>query len=1554
MKQKLLLWLFSLLSATGVHAQVAYCMVTDTDGNGSKETLTFKYDNNMPASDAWTFNQYWQLSLDQDVKDAITHAVFDTSFSNARPTSCTSWFSGMQNLEKIDNLGSLNTSEVTSMSSMFQGCEKLQSLDLSGFDTSKTTEMGLMFYGCSSLKTLDLSNFDIQKCNYFYSVFKNCSSLKSVNISTLDLKSSTLTSLFSGCEALEFVDMSHVKLSYNPNTSYYYNDYPFSGCTNLLCIDMSEATTTGGTAKRNSGLFCQVPKNTIIYLPSGWTTSESNIVIDGVCNQLYISDEGTGDWGGSGHKYLMPHDIQATHFTYGRGIAKNTYAVVCLPADYNVSKDKHMKIYKYVGKEGNNLKFKSTLYGTLTANQPYLIKPAGEYDIQIDCDADDYTITANVSGTTFKGSTMGCCAGDATGLVTLQEDGTWAAIANDEMLPAFRTYFDASILGGSASLGTGIQNMAYSELIYDESFFRTLHFKYGDPVLYAKSSEDICPQWWDVSDTGTTEPEWCNYLGSVDGKVTFDPSFANARPKSCYSWFASTEWNSRVGQINGLEYLNTSEVTNMDYMFGNCSGVYLDLSHFDFQKVTSCVSMFSKTSYVSSSFNCINLSTAQNLTGVTFNRSDANGMFYNLESSTIVYLPAGNTVASNQKNAVINGESNYIEIYDGYRNCYLPMPINATTFYYHRRIDKNTLISVCLPFSFELPEGVRAFTYDSKTESEYVFHEISGSTLAANTPYLLWTEEDDKKIVYEAPLSFIPFTTSEANYLGTTIGMVSDDYAYLEAGNNGKREWLVNDYVDFFPAFRSYFTKSYQGEATSMGTHLVSLGNCAYAELVAIDEYNPYYTHDIVLKYGKKVPDNYTSWSAEDTGTEEPGWNNPGNYVSWRMIKTDASFADARPKSCYHWFSYMSKDYIDITYLNTSEVTNMNGMFSGFDFGESGMDLSWLNTANVTDMSEMFYNCSSLTNLDLSGWTATKLTNMSSMFYGCSNLTSVALFDTPNVTDMSNLFRNCTSLTSFTIPNTSSVTTMGGMFCGCKGFTSIDLSSLQTTNLTDMSSMFSGCTNLTNVEFFDVSNVTSMYGMFSGCTSLTSIDLRSLQTMNLTEMGYMFGGCTNLTNVKFFDVSNVTDMGYLFKGCTNLINIDLSELSTMKLTNMRYMFSGCTNLTNVKFFDVSNVTTMYYMFEDCTSLTNIDLSGLTATNLTDMSYMFSGCTGLTDVKFFNAPKVSDIRYLFKGCTNLKNVNLVDLGTEKISSMSNVFENCSSLTTIDFGNMDLSKAHYPYSVFKNCSSLRYIDMSNTTLDLTGSYRNVSRTSNTFNGTPTTTLVYLPTTGCAVKEGEQNFIVNGACDNLVIDETTTNYLVPHAINASGFSYNRELNANTLYSLCLPFNYELPEGVKAYEFTNQDGNELVFTCISEGTLVANTPYLVKTAEESSLTITYDQGCNINATDEGTTFIGTTKGYHKGENNTAAILQSGGVWKKAGQKIVPAFRAYIDITSLSGSAPQFVSRLSGDITAIRLVNSNGEAEKIYDLKGQYVGDILEQLPNGIYIKNGKKIIKK
>ena len=46
------------------------------------------------------------------------------------------------------------------MSSMFEGCTTLTSLDLLNFDTSKVKIMRSMFNGCSALSSLKLTNFD--------------------------------------------------------------------------------------------------------------------------------------------------------------------------------------------------------------------------------------------------------------------------------------------------------------------------------------------------------------------------------------------------------------------------------------------------------------------------------------------------------------------------------------------------------------------------------------------------------------------------------------------------------------------------------------------------------------------------------------------------------------------------------------------------------------------------------------------------------------------------------------------------------------------------------------------------------------------------------------------------------------------------------------------------------------------------------------------------------------------------------------------------------------------------------------------------------------------------------------------------------------------------------------------------------------------------------------------------------------------------------------------------------------------------------------------------
>ena len=71
-------------------------------------------------------------------------------------------------------------------------------------------------------------------------------------------------------------------------------------------------------------------------------------------------------------------------------------------------------------------------------------------------------------------------------------------------------------------------------------------------------------------------------------KIVFDESFSSARPTCTCLWFTFSEEVS----IEGLQYLNTSEVTDMSWMFAGSSFTELDLSTFDTSNVTNMNHMF--------------------------------------------------------------------------------------------------------------------------------------------------------------------------------------------------------------------------------------------------------------------------------------------------------------------------------------------------------------------------------------------------------------------------------------------------------------------------------------------------------------------------------------------------------------------------------------------------------------------------------------------------------------------------------------------------------------------------------------------------------------------------------------------------------------------------------------------------------------------------------------------------------------------------------------------------------------------------------------------------
>ena len=193
----------------------------------------------------------------------ITKVVFDTSFANAKPTSCYQWFSLCENLTQIEGIENLNTENVTSMRDMFNGCSSLTSLDLTNFNTAKVTDMKLLFAYCSALESLDLSMFNTENVTSMPSMFNGATNLKTLNVSNFNTeKVNNMGHMFANCPNLTSLDLS----SFNTK-GVEYVDNIFKNCSNLTTIYASENFAFGSGLKNGADMFlgCDKLKGFIEY-----------------------------------------------------------------------------------------------------------------------------------------------------------------------------------------------------------------------------------------------------------------------------------------------------------------------------------------------------------------------------------------------------------------------------------------------------------------------------------------------------------------------------------------------------------------------------------------------------------------------------------------------------------------------------------------------------------------------------------------------------------------------------------------------------------------------------------------------------------------------------------------------------------------------------------------------------------------------------------------------------------------------------------------------------------------------------------------------------------------------------------------------------------------------------------------------------------------------------------------------------------------------------------------------------------------------------------------
>ncbi|WP_443876874.1 BspA family leucine-rich repeat surface protein, partial [Leyella stercorea] len=406
---------------------------------------------------------------------------------------------------------------------------------------------------------------------------------------------------------------------------------------------------------------------------------------------------------------------------------------------------------------------------------------------------------------------------------------------------------------------------AESYAVFDEAT-NTLTFKHdtNKPAgAFALNEIENAPGWYKPKDNNPYQN------ANIIKKVIFDASFANARPTNCHLWFYGCK---NLTTIEGIEYLNTENVTSMSLMFSGCSALTtLNLSNFDTQSVTNMTGMFN---------DCRALTTLDVSNFNTQNVTDMSFMFFNCSAITTLDIAKFDTKNVTDMSLMFCSDPALTTIYAS---------------------DK--------------------FVTTACEKAENMFAECAN--LVGAVPY------DENKVGKE----MANYTTG---YFTDIASKVAESYAVFD-------------------------------EATNTLT----------------------FKHDTNKPAGA---------FALNEGDNAPGWyksNDDGSNANIiKKVVFDASFANARPTSCYKWF------------YGCTDLTTIEG-------------IEYLNTENVTNMSWMFSECSALTTLDVSNFDTKNVMEMRYMFGSCTKLKTldVSSFNTQNVTDMNWMFSYCSVLTTLDLSN---------------------------------------------------------------------------------------------------------------------------------------------------------------------------------------------------------------------------------------------------------------------------------------------------------------------------------------------------------------------------------------------------------------------------------------------------------------------------------------------------------------------------------------------------------
>ncbi len=672
---------------------------------------------------------------------------------------------------------------------------------------------------------------------------------------------------------------------------------------------------------------------------------------------------------------------------------------------------------------------------------------------------------------------------------------------------------------------------------------RTLTFRYDEYKDYVTATAT-----YDLPTSG--DPGWLENWTYIKN-VVFSEAFKDARPVSCAKWFYKMK---SLATITGLEYLNTSEVTDMNHMFCESSSLSsLDLSTFSTASVTSMASMF----YGCTALKELNLSSFN-----TQKVEDMSFMFSSCKKLTELDLTAFDT----QKVTNMKSMFQFDEVLEH---------IYVTDLFV---LDQVTNSEEMFYYCSSLPSFDKSFT-DKTRAPDYLTYIAAQPWVEYQdaTKTLTFRYDNTRNAVAATGKYDLPAAGDEpgwiAHYEGITKAVFNKEFKDARPKNCAKWFYVMSN--------------------------LTEIQGLEYLCTDSVTDMSDMFSMCMSLK----------SLDLSHFNTEQVTTMKRMFVFCNSLTTLDVTTFDTRKVDdmSFMFSNCVSLTELDLSHFNTERVTTIEGMFIACEALKQ-LDLSSFNTSKVTTMWDMFSKCKSLTSLDLTSFDTQNVTNMEWMFAEATALAHIYVsssFILDQVSLSDDMFYLCESLPHYATD------------CYDKRKAPIYLTYIQpwaeyqadTKTLTFHNDRTQAAVTATAQYDLPAAGEDPGWLTYNGEIKkvVFSESFKNARPKSCGKWFYKMKYLTDIQGMQNLCTDSATDMSYMFYGCEYLTSIDLSHFNTELVTTMTNMFEECYSLTtlDVTTFDTHEVNDMSYMFRYCDMLTELDLSSFDTRKVTNMAGMFA-------------------------------------------------------------------------------------------------------------------------------------------------------------------------------------------------------------------------------------------------------------------------------------------------------------------------------------------------------------